>query len=551
MPRFLLCLSILVLAVAAIAQTNTPDAQDDAKKSVYLIFDASNSMWGELPDKQRKIAVAKKVLADFDATDFAGRDLALRVYGHNRAGDCSDTELLVPFADSKENLDEVRAAVTGVTPRGKTPITRSLKAALEDFGDRKGDILLISDGIETCDIDPCELMEDWQRDGIDIRVHVVGFGLDEVSRDAMTCVAETSDGRYFDAGTADQFADALERASETVASGMPPGAREPEPQAQEQGYALKIVARDAGGQRMRFVEGTARREGAEPIEVSAEHRNPVEPGDYELEVGVLTENGEIFKPVNTTVSVTAPGETVVEVTVNRPPTVSATFTEDGETATGAAVHAHQGSENVFSFRWFDEVFVMPGTYEFRTQPNEDNDLRQTATVEEDGHTQLTFELVGTVHIYAEFLLTGGEVDKRNFELWRDGKRIYALHAQNGGLVRPGVYQLRAKDKLTPVVIDDVEISDEKNRTYRFPVEVGYIVVSYDPDGDYKTTPDRAFVYSSTDQSINSFARLNTPLAVLPGEYLVKGWRHAGDFDDVAVTVGAGETVQAELAPRPK
>jgi len=67
----------------------------------------------------------------------------------------------------------------------------------------------------------------------------------------------------------------------------------------------------------------------------------------------------------------------------------------------------------------------------------------------------------------------------------------------------------------------------------------------------KTTPDRAFVYSSTNQSINSFARLNTPLAVLPGGYLVKGWRHAGDFDDVVVTVGTGETVQAELALRPK
>ena len=545
MHRYLLCLS-LAFAVTAFAQTEISDSA--GRKAIYLIFDGSNSMWGELPDKQRKIEVAKGVLADFDAFDFAGRDLALRVYGHNRAGDCSDTELVVPFADSKKNIDEVRSAVAAVTPRGKTPITRSLKAALEDFGDRKGDILLISDGIETCDIDPCELMEDWKRDGIEIRVHVVGFGLDEVSRDAMTCVAETSGGRYFDAGTAEQFADALKQAGETVASGatVPD---EPAPIARAQGYALKIVARDADGQRMRFVEGTAEREGAESIRVSAEHRNAVQPGDYELEVGAVTENGEIYDPVSASVSVTAPGETVLEVTVNRPPTVGAVFSEDGETTTGATVHAYQDGEKVFSFRWFDEVFVMPGSYEFRTQPNEDNDLRQIATVEEGSHTQLAFELISTVHIYAEFALTGGEVDKRNFELWQDGKRVYSLHAHNGGLVRPGTYQLRARTKLTPAVIDSVEITNEPNRTYRFPVDVGYIVVSYDTEANYERTPDRAFIHSSTDRSVNSFARLNMPLAVLPGEYLVKGWRQAGEFDDVVVSVSTGETVEAVLTPR--
>lgn len=551
MRRFVTWFSVFVVLVVGCSYVAAAE-----NKSIYLIFDASNSMWGELPDKQRKIAVAKQVLADFDATDFADRDLALRVYGHRRAKDCSDTELVVPFAASSENLDDVRAAVQAVTPRGKTPIARSLKAALDDFGDRQGDILLISDGIETCDIDPCELMENWQRDGIEIRVHVVGFGLDEVARDAMVCVAETSGGRYFDAGTADQFAEAIKQASE-VAVASEPSPPEPDPQPAAKGSYLNITAFDPAGKRVRIVAGTAIREGARSVKVSSEGNYWLEPGEYELEVGVQTRSGEIFKPVKATASVTKPGANRVEITVNRPPMVRARYVEKGETVKGAStISARQEGAEVFKFRWKDEVFVMPGTYEFHTKPNADNDLRQTVTVQEGADIELVWELVNTVRIFVEYVLTGGKEDRRSAQLWRDGEHVYTLLAHNYALVQPGIYELRTVRRLTQAVIEKVEIADEENRTYKLPIDVGYIVVSYDPDGEYKRTPDRAVVTSKADpknslsgRQASISARLNTPLPASPGEYAVSGWSSAGEFDDVIVTVGKGETIEAVLTPK--
>lgn len=523
-------------------------------KSIYLIFDASNSMWGELPDKQRKIAVAKQVLADFDATDFANRDLALRIYGHNRSGDCSDTELVVPFADSGQNLPDIRSAVSAVKPRGKTPITRSLKAALDDFGDRQGDILLISDGIETCDIDPCELMNNWQREGIDIRVHVVGFGLDDVARKAMVCVAETSGGRYFDAGTADQFAEAIQQASEVAAadeleSPLEPG--EPDPQPSAKSTYLKIIARDAVGEKLRFVTGTAVREGAEPSSVSSEFLNGLEPGEYELEVGVKTRSGEIFKPVKATAVVNKPGENIVEVTVNRPPKVRARYVEKGKPVKGAStISARQEGKEVFRLRWKDEVFVMPGTYEFYTKPNADNDLRQTVTVTEGADTELVWELTNTVRIYVSYLLPDGNVVKQNGQLWRGGTQLYSLHANNSKLVRPGVYELHTSKKLVRTVVENFEVFDKEERTdYRVPIDAGYIVVSYDPGKEYTRTPDRAWITSTVDSGIKSSAGPGRPVPASPGEYAVAGWSGAGEFDDVVITVKSGETVEVVLTPR--
>lgn len=206
----LLCSHLAIVPVAfAAAETAT--------RPLYIIFDGSNSMWGELPDKSRKIAVAKEVFSKLDDAMFTNREVALRLYGHRKAGDCDDTELAVPFTSEPNVQQQLSTAINAVSPRGKTPITRSLTAALTDFDGRSGDILLISDGIETCDTDPCELVEAWKEQNIDIRVHVVGLGLDDMARGAMQCISTASGTTYVDANDVDELSLAIERTAEAAA----------------------------------------------------------------------------------------------------------------------------------------------------------------------------------------------------------------------------------------------------------------------------------------------------------------------------------------------
>ena len=73
-------------------------------------------MWGELPDKSRKVTVAKQVLEDFVAGDFEGYELALRAYGHRRKGDGRDSELVVPFGPPEQVVGQVQTFAKDLNP---------------------------------------------------------------------------------------------------------------------------------------------------------------------------------------------------------------------------------------------------------------------------------------------------------------------------------------------------------------------------------------------------------------------------------------------------
>ena len=69
-------------------------------------------------------------------------------------------------------------------------------------------VVLISDGIETCEGDPCKVAADLVAKGLNVRVHVVGFDVDADAREQLQCIAEAGNGMYFDA----QSAQALQQA---------------------------------------------------------------------------------------------------------------------------------------------------------------------------------------------------------------------------------------------------------------------------------------------------------------------------------------------------
>ena len=117
MPRIpalrALALTLLLAGLPAVA-----GAQEDAP-GVYVIFDGSGSMWGQLNDGTHKVTAARQVLDEFVGQDFGERELALRAYGHRREGDCSDTELVVPFGAASDNAEPIRAFASKVNPKGE------------------------------------------------------------------------------------------------------------------------------------------------------------------------------------------------------------------------------------------------------------------------------------------------------------------------------------------------------------------------------------------------------------------------------------------------
>ncbi|MFZ1689084.1 MAG: vWA domain-containing protein [Flavobacteriales bacterium] len=183
---------------------------------MLFVFDASNSMnafWGNQPKINTARFLLLKSLAELEGQP--DLELALRVYGHQtriEAGkqDCDDTKLEVPF--SANSIPSIRRTLEQVHCLGTTPIARSLEKAGGDFpalerGGRqvRNIIILITDGIEACDEDPCAVSRALQSKGIVLKPFVIGVGLEDGQKYSLQCV-----GNYYDASTPELFEQVLQ-----------------------------------------------------------------------------------------------------------------------------------------------------------------------------------------------------------------------------------------------------------------------------------------------------------------------------------------------------
>ncbi|MDA1184575.1 MAG: hypothetical protein O2930_08025 [Acidobacteria bacterium] len=182
---------------------------DGAPNRLEVILDVSNSMWGQV-DGRAKIELAREALGGALA-DFPGDvPVSLRAYGHrvsfeDQAEGCADTErLLAPAAG---NAPEVVRQANLLTPRGQTPIARSLEDAGADLRAEGGAavILLVSDGVESCGGDPEAVAAELRASGLEVVLHTVGLGVTPGEAESLAALAEAGGGTYFDAPNADDL----------------------------------------------------------------------------------------------------------------------------------------------------------------------------------------------------------------------------------------------------------------------------------------------------------------------------------------------------------
>jgi len=229
MNRFLAC-----LAGAALFASATGALADKA----IIVLDASGSMWGQIGG-EAKIAIARETLARVLQSVPGDLELGLMAYGHRDKGSCSDIELIV--APAAGTAAAITQAANALSPKGKTPISAAVRQAAESlrYTEEKATVILITDGLETCDADPCAVASELEKAGVDFTAHVVGFGLSSEEGQQVACLAENTGGRYISAGNAAALAEAL---TATVVETPPPAppAEEPKPEKN-----LRITSRPA------------------------------------------------------------------------------------------------------------------------------------------------------------------------------------------------------------------------------------------------------------------------------------------------------------------
>ena len=166
-------LIIIVLMLAAIGV----QAQQPEKTRLLLIMDCSNSMWDHW-QSNAKIKVTQQVLLSF--LDSVSRqhdvDVALRVFGHLNK-DQFGTRLEVPFGN--DNIYRLQSKIKTLVPNGGCTAAAALTDALSDFpatGSSRNLILIISDGMDDCDAEICNVARQVQLSGVVVQTFVLGIG---------------------------------------------------------------------------------------------------------------------------------------------------------------------------------------------------------------------------------------------------------------------------------------------------------------------------------------------------------------------------------------
>lgn len=197
-------------------------AQETCTRDAMVVFDGSGSMAEmgfNLMDEPRIFdarRAVRKVMPQVAPT----RRIGLVTYGFGSRESCAS--VVVRFAPEPDAADRIISEIDRLQPAGETPLTEAIAEAARvlDYQNKPGEIVLVTDGKETCGGAPCQLAADLAS-GSDMTVHVIGFrvrgehfawpdqpqelDIQPVAR----CLADRTGGMYVQAETLDDLIGAL------------------------------------------------------------------------------------------------------------------------------------------------------------------------------------------------------------------------------------------------------------------------------------------------------------------------------------------------------
>jgi len=214
------CLAVTLTSGVLSPQPATTSSAAGGPGNLYVeyILDASYSMNDPLSDGKKKVDAARERLSHSLKAYPPEVNLGLRVYGHRipylgrEQESCTDIEQVAPAAPGYQG--EIVTWLRDFEAQGMTPIGIALYQASKDLSQEPGkvnSIVLISDGQETCGVDPCLMVEKLRSSGFRITVYVIGLKVDDPTRQQLTCIARTGGGVYQDVQSDVELQQALDQ----------------------------------------------------------------------------------------------------------------------------------------------------------------------------------------------------------------------------------------------------------------------------------------------------------------------------------------------------
>jgi len=190
-----------------------------------IVFDASGSMsgdgWGygsESANTVSRIEKVRSALAKVLPSITRLRRVGLITFGPGPYNQC--TNITLQLKPTPHAAERILGIVSGLVPAGRTPLTSAVEETADvlDFREKRGIIVLLTDGEETCGRSPCDLGKQLHTAAEQLTVHVIAIrvkGLSawtgEQSILETKCLAEQNNGLYIPVEAEDDLIAAFEK----------------------------------------------------------------------------------------------------------------------------------------------------------------------------------------------------------------------------------------------------------------------------------------------------------------------------------------------------
>ncbi len=167
---------------------------------VALILDASRSMLGEV-EGRRRMDVARDAMLQIAPGPLSQRRASLLSFGNDRINECETIPILHSYGseDVRSTLDAIQALEPaepqdGEESRFGSPLYRALEVAMETLPSEaeEASIVMVTDGIDACDRNICDLVPTLQERGI--TVDILAIDVDPVLLGQLACVPAGTGG---------------------------------------------------------------------------------------------------------------------------------------------------------------------------------------------------------------------------------------------------------------------------------------------------------------------------------------------------------------------
>lgn len=198
LPVFSSEIETLILFDASISMMQSLDGKP---KYLWAVDEAKNVLLNISPEKKIGLRTIG-VTMDSDLT-------ALSNLFQNPAYFCQSTTLLAPIASNNKN--NIRKVLNTITPLGSTPLTYSIDTAINnDFNNNAfKHIILITDGGESCDANPCEYIRNTMKTRNDIRIDIIAIGVNDNDLTDLECLSGRTSGKIFPVNYPNDFKNAF------------------------------------------------------------------------------------------------------------------------------------------------------------------------------------------------------------------------------------------------------------------------------------------------------------------------------------------------------